>query len=165
MSPGKEGFVFETLANIGVIADTHGLLRPQAADALRGSELILHAGDIDTEDILVSLREIAPLVVVRGNNDYGRWANELPMTQDLRIGSTHIHMLHILADLAIDPAAAGVGMVIYGHSHKPDLTERNGVTYFNPGSAGPRRFKLPITLGRIQVRGGRLEPELIEIAP
>ena len=155
----------ENLTNIGVISDTHGLLRPQAVKALRGSELILHAGDVGEPEILAELREIAPVMAVRGNVDYGGWANTLPMTEDLTVGASRVHMLHILANLAVDPAAAGVGMVIYGHSHKPEIALRNGVTYFNPGSAGPRRFKLPITLGRIHVVEGRLEPELVELEP
>jgi len=155
----------ENLTNIGVISDTHGLLRPQAVEALRGSELILHAGDVGEPEILDSLRDIAPVMAVRGNVDYGGWADKLPMTEDLTVGTSHLHMLHILAQLSVDPAAAGIGMVIYGHSHKPEIVVRDGVTYFNPGSAGPRRFKLPITLGRIRVVQGRPEPELIELEP
>lgn len=151
------------MTSIGVISDTHGQLRPEAVEALKGSDMILHGGDVGKPEILDQLQAIAPVKAVRGNVDHGAWAAALPLTQDLTIGSAHVHMIHILNDLRIDPAAAGVAMVIYGHSHKPDIARRNGVVYFNPGSAGPRRFKLPVTLGRLTLRDGALVPEIIDL--
>jgi putative phosphoesterase len=153
----------DRLTRIGVISDTHGLLRPQAARALAGSQLILHAGDVGRPEILDELRLIAPVVAVRGNVDYGTWADGLPMRTEAALGGHRIHMLHILADLGLDPAAAGIAMVIYGHSHKPEIVRRDGVLYFNPGSAGPRRFALPITVGMLTMKDGALAPELIEL--
>lgn len=153
----------EASATIGVISDTHGLLRPSAVEALQGSDLIMHAGDVGRAEILDRLRAIAPVLAVRGNVDYGGWADELPLAETISLGTHRIYMRHILADLDIDPEAAGFAAVIYGHSHKPDIAEKNGVIYFNPGSAGPRRFDLPVTVGRLRVVAGRLEPELIPI--
>ncbi len=154
------------VTEIGVISDTHGLLRPEALAALEGSQLIIHAGDVGSPDILPRLNAIAPVVAVRGNVDYGGdWADALPMSADLTIGGRRVHVLHILADLAVGPAPADIAAVIYGHSHKPDIARKDGVLYFNPGSAGPRRFKLPVTVGRLRLRDGEFQPELIEILP
>jgi putative phosphoesterase len=147
---------------IGVISDTHGVLRPRAIEALKGAQLIIHAGDVGQPAILDELRLIAPLVAVRGNVDYDDWADALPMTADVSLGQHRIHMLHILADLRLGPAS-GVSAVVYGHSHKPDMSWRDGVLYFNPGSAGPRRFTLPVTVGRLMLRDGQLVPEILDI--
>lgn len=146
-----------------MISDTHGLLRPQALDALRGSDLILHAGDIGGEDVLAALRTIAPTCAVRGNNDRDAWAATLPLTDVVEIGARQIYILHDLADLDLDPAGAGFAAVVSGHSHKPRIEWREGVLYLNPGSAGPRRFTLPIALARLHVTTQGLKPEPIEL--
>jgi putative phosphoesterase len=148
---------------IGVISDTHGLLRPQALDALRGSDLIIHAGDVGNPEILDPLRALAPTYVVRGNVDHGDWAQRLPMTQIVHAGERMLYVLHNIADLDLDPPTAAFAAVIYGHSHQPAIETRDGVLYLNPGSAGPRRFSLPISLARITVAGGTLTPELITL--
>src|SRR5262245_23441560 len=137
--------------NIGVISDTHGLMRPEALRALEGSELLLHAGDVGNPSVLESLRAIARVVAVRGNVDTGAWAKSIPKRKVVEIGSRCIYMLHDLNELDLDPGAAGFQIVISGHSHKPLSEERNGVLYLNPGSAGPRRFKLPITVALLHV--------------
>jgi uncharacterized protein len=138
-------------AKIGIISDTHGLLREQATAALEGSDLILHAGDVGSLEILTRLRTIAPVIAVRGNVDQGSWASELPLASTIESHGIRIYMLHNLSDLHLNPAAAGFHIVIAGHTHKPECIERNGVTYFNPGSAGPRRFHLPISLARLDL--------------
>ena len=145
---------------VGVISDTHGLMRPQALDALRGSDLIIHAGDVGSPDLLDPLRALAPLHVVRGNVDHGAWAAALPVTARVDVGGAVFHVLHNIAELDVDPA----GAVVYGHSHKPSIETRDGVLWLNPGSAGPRRFSLPITLARVRVSGGELRPELVTLA-
>lgn len=134
-----------------MISDTHGLLREEAVRALRGSDLILHAGDVGGPKILETLGTLAPVVAVRGNVDTGGWARELPLTEVVRIGPVVVYMLHILNDLDIDPAVAGIHIVVSGHSHKPGQSERKGVIYVNPGSAGPRRFQLPVTVARLDL--------------
>ena len=149
---------------IGVISDTHGLLRPQALDALRGSDLIIHAGDVGSPEILEPLRALAPTHAVRGNVDKGPWADRLPMTEIVDVGGLRIYVLHIIADLDLDPPTAGFAAVIYGHSHQPSIETRDGVLYLNPGSAGPRRFSLPISLARITIAGTTLTPQLITLA-
>ncbi|HZH44587.1 MAG TPA: metallophosphoesterase [Lysobacter sp.] len=131
---------------LGLIADTHGLLRPEACDALRGSDAILHAGDIGTPGILDALAALAPTTAVRGNNDRGVWAERLPEAVTLEFAGVRIHLLHQLKDLALAPRAAGVQVVVFGHSHKPQAERRDGVLHVNPGSAGPRRFRLPVTV-------------------
>ena len=141
---------------IGLVSDTHGLLRPEALAWLRGCDHILHAGDIGDPAILDALRALAPLDAVRGNNDRGDWAAALPETLTLAIEGVRVHLLHDLAELAIDPAAQSVQVVVSGHSHKPLVQQRDGVVYVNPGSAGPRRFKLPIAAGELRVAGGRI---------
>lgn len=148
---------------IGVIADTHGLLRPEALAALRGCDRILHLGDIGPESLLDQLRELAPLDVVRGNNDSDDWANALPETLQLELGGLRLYLIHDLKQLTVDPAAEGIDVVLAGHSHKPLIEVRNGVLYLNPGSAGPRRFKLPIALAILEIREGRPTVERVSL--
>ena len=148
---------------IGVISDTHGLLRPEALEALNGSKHIIHAGDVGDPAILDELREIAPVTAVRGNVDHGAWAKKIPETELVEIGGVSIYVVHILEKLDLKPEAAGIRVVIYGHSHVPKLETKNGVMYFNPGSAGPKRFHLPITVGRLMVENGTVGAEIIEI--
>jgi putative phosphoesterase len=150
---------------IGLISDTHDLVRPHVKRALAGVRHILHAGDICGGDVLAELVRIAPVTAVRGNNDRGAWANDLRETELVEIGGVSIYMLHDLADLAIDPRAAGVHAVISGHSHRPLIEERDGVLFVNPGSAGPRRFTLPISLGYIDIAGGKLSASLHTLHP
>jgi len=151
------------MVRIGVISDTHGLLRPEACRAFEGVERILHAGDIGDEGVLTALERLAPVTAVVGNNDHGPWTRALPETTEIRIGNVTILMTHIVASLAADPGALGVSVVVYGHSHRPENVKREGVLYFNPGSAGPRRFKLPVTLGRLTLRGRRVEGEIVHL--
>jgi putative phosphoesterase len=148
---------------VGVISDTHGLLRPEARRALHGVERILHAGDIGDAEILAALGEIAPVTAVVGNNDHGPWTRSLPGTTDVRLGSVTVLLTHIVAQLAVDPADAGASVVVYGHSHRPESVRRGRVLYFNPGSAGPRRFSLPVTVGLLHVRGRKVEAEIVPL--
>src|ERR1700751_5280138 len=150
---------------IGVISDTHGLLREEALAALSGSEYIVHAGDVGKPEILDRLREIAPVTAVRGNVDRGTWSRELPDTDTVEVDDTSIYVLHILAELDLKPEAAGFGVVVYGHSHVPKQEVKNGVLYFNPGSAGPRRFRLPVSVGRLMIGAGHVRGEIIELDP
>lgn len=147
---------------IGVISDTHGLVRPQAVEALAGVNMILHAGDIGNSAVLDALREIAPVVAVRGNNDKGEWAESLPDWDVVEIGAVSIYMLHDLKEIDINPAGT-FQVVISGHSHKPAVEERRGVLYVNPGSAGPRRFTLPVSLAHLRVEGTGFTAKLIEL--
>ena len=149
--------------SIGVISDTHGLLRPEARRALRGCELILHAGDVGSWEILRDLREIAPVVAVRGNIDTQDWAKWMKAVEVAEHAGRSFYILHNIADLDLKPQAAGMAAVIYGHSHKPSIEWRDGVLYFNPGSAGPRRFHLPVTVGRIEIANGELQPEIVTL--
>jgi uncharacterized protein len=149
----------ETL--VGVISDTHGLLRPQVVAALRGVDLIVHAGDVGRPEVLEELRRLAPTHAVRGNVDTEAWAAGLPATLTVEVGAVRLLILHDIADL--DPAAAGFAAVIFGHSHKPAIETRNGVLYLNPGSAGPRRFRLPVTLVRLRVSGSVIQPEIVAL--
>jgi uncharacterized protein len=151
------------LATIGVISDTHGLLRLEALDALRGSQHIIHAGDVGSAEILEKLSAIAPVTAVRGNIDKDAWARKLPEFDILEIAGISIYLLHDLAKLDLNPKTAGFNVVISGHSHIPKQETRDGVLYFNPGSAGPRRFKLPITIGKLIVEGGAVRTEIIEL--
>ena len=144
------------MLKIGVISDTHGLLRPEALDALRGSDRIVHAGDVGGPEILDQLREIAPVTAVRGNVDHGPWVRALPKTEVLEADHTAIYVIHILSELDLKPESAGFAAVIYGNSHIPKLETKNGVIFFNPGSAGPRRFNLPVTVGRLTIDCGKL---------
>lgn len=149
---------------VGVISDTHGLLRPEALAALSGATLIIHAGDIGGPEILAKLGEIAPVVAVRGNNDLGAWASALPEAATVELGGARIYVLHDRKQLAIDPLGAGYTAVIAGHSHQPLLEWRNGVLHLNPGAAGPRRFRLPVSVALLRVHaGGQLDAELIEL--
>lgn len=148
---------------IGVISDTHGLLRPEAIEALRGSEHIIHAGDVGALEILVQLARLAPLTVIRGNVDKGVWTRKLPETELVEIAGVTIYVVHDLGTLDVKPEAAGINVVIYGHSHVPKIDTRNGVLYFNPGSAGPRRFRLPITVGKLTLERGNVRGEIAQI--
>ena len=149
---------------IGLISDTHGLLRPEAVAALQGCDQIIHAGDIGKPQVLDGLRAIAPLEAIRGNIDTADWAQALPERLDLRIEGLTLHVLHDLKQLDIDPLAAGVDVVIAGHSHKPKVERRDGVLYVNPGSAGPRRFSLPISLALLELNDGQAQVELISLS-
>jgi putative phosphoesterase len=148
---------------IGVISDTHGLLRPEAIAALRGSEHIIHAGDVGSPEILEKLSSIAPVTAVRGNVDKGAWARKLPETHILELGGVSVYVLHDLAQLDLKPKAAGFAVVVSGHSHVPKQETREGVLYFNPGSAGPRRFQLPLSVGRLIVQHGKAHAELVNL--
>jgi hypothetical protein len=148
---------------VGVISDTHGLLRPEAMAALAGVDQILHAGDVGTADILARLKTLAPTTAVRGNVDHGVWATALPMTEVVRLGTLDVYMLHDLATLDVDPVAGGFAAVISGHSHQPKAEWKRGVFYLNPGSAGPRRFSLPVTLSILRVDGVTLTHERIDL--
>jgi putative phosphoesterase len=147
---------------VGVISDTHGLLRPEALHALAGAELIIHAGDLGSMRVLEALQHIAPVFAVRGNIDKGMLA-KLPATRVVEVGRWFIYVLHDAAQLDLDPAAAGFGAVVSGHSHRPAADQRGGVLFLNPGSAGPRLFDLPVSVARLHVRQDRLETELIEL--
>jgi putative phosphoesterase len=151
------------MLRVGLISDTHGLLRPEAKGFLRGSDHIVHGGDIGTPDILRELSDVAPVSAVRGNNDFGAWAEALPQTELLRFGDVFVYVLHDLADLEIEPKAAGVGVVVSGHSHRPRIEERDGVVYVNPGSAGPRRFRLPIAVAELVIDGRSIEARVVEL--
>jgi len=148
---------------LGVISDTHGLMRPEAITALAGVEMIIHAGDIGTPEVLDALHAIAPVVAVRGNNDKGEWTHALPETEVVEVEGVVLYVLHDVKTLDLDPAAAGFHAVISGHSHQPAITMRQGILYVNPGSAGPRRFKLPISVARLIVRGDTLDAQLVEL--
>lgn len=151
--------------NVGVISDTHGLLRPEALDALHGSDAIVHAGDVGDATIIERLSQIAPVTVVRGNIDREAWADAWPETDVLEVGGVLLYVLHDLTKLDLDPVAAGIAVVISGHSHKLVSEERRGVLYLNPGSAGPRRFSLPISLARLVIDDGNVSANLIELKP
>src|ERR1700754_90569 len=150
------------MIRIGLISDTHGLLRPEALSALRGSDFIVHAGDIG-EGVLGPLATIAPVTAVRGNNDRAPWAQSIHETETLRFGEITLHALHDLARLSIDPRAAGVDVVVTGHSHQPKIERRSGVLYVHPGSAGPVRFRLPVSVGLLQVAGREVEARIVEL--
>jgi putative phosphoesterase len=150
-------------ARVGLISDTHGLLRPEALAFLRGSDFIVHAGDIGDAQVLEGLRRLAPLTAVRGNNDKGAWARSIAETDVLQVGDVSIYVLHDLSELDLDPIAAGFQVVVSGHSHNPRIEDREGVLYVNPGSSGPRRFKLPIALGELQVVGASVKARIVEL--
>ena len=153
----------QKLTVFGIISDTHGLLRPEALRALRGSDRILHAGDVGAPEILEALAQIAPVTAIRGNVDTEPWARTLPATEVVNAGGVSIFMLHNLAQLDLKPEAAGFDVVIYGHTHHPKMEERNGVLYFNPGSAGPRRFNLPVSVGKLMIEGGKVRAKLVSM--
>jgi hypothetical protein len=148
---------------VGVISDTHGLLRAEAVEAMRGSDLILHAGDVGNQEILVELEKIAPVTAVRGNVDKDAWSRKLPLTDVVEVGGVSIYLLHILDELDLKPEVAGFRAVVYGHSHKPQMEHKKGVLYFNPGSAGPRRFRLPVSVGKLVIESGEVRGEVIEL--
>ena len=148
---------------IGVISDTHGLLRLEALELLAGSDHILHAGDVGAEDILDRLQQLAPTTAIRGNIDRKGLCAALPPTEAVELGSCLFYLVHSLADLDLDPVAAGIGAVISGHSHQPLISWKAGVLYLNPGSAGPRRFRLPLTVARIELNGTSLLPEILPL--
>jgi len=149
---------------VGVISDTHGLLRPEAAAFLRGCDSIIHCGDICDSQVLDALARIAPVSAVRGNNDTGGWASGLRESELLRIGALHVYVIHDISQIDIDPAAAGVAVVLSGHSHRPHVASRQGVLYLNPGSAGPRRFKLPVSIAELRIEGEAVQPRIETLA-
>jgi len=148
---------------VGVISDTHGLLRPEALIALRGVDLIIHAGDVGNPEIIGELRRLAPTFVVRGNIDKAHWADALPMTDVVEVGGRLFYVLHDISELDLDPVSAGFAAVVFGHSHVLSVETRDGVLFLNPGSAGPRRFKLPIAVARVSVSRERLRPEILTL--
>ena len=148
---------------VGLISDTHGLLRQEALAALDGCRHIIHAGDIDTPDVLEKLRRLAPVTVVRGNNDRGTWADSIPVLDVVEFGAVSIYVRHDQAELDIDPLAAGFQVMVFGHSHRPIVETRDGVLFVNPGSAGPRRFKLPVAVGELLIAGDRVDARIIEL--
>jgi putative phosphoesterase len=149
---------------IGVISDTHGLLRPEALAALHGSQYIIHAGDVGDPQILDKLSAIAPVTAVRGNVDHGAWAQKIPATNVFEIGEVSIYVLHSLQELDLKPEAAKFAAVVYGHSHVPKQELKKGVLYFNPGSAGPRRFKLPVSVGRLTIEDRKIDARILMLA-
>ena len=151
------------MPRIGLISDTHGLLRPEAVAFLRGSELIVHGGDIGHAGLLAELASLAPVTAVRGNNDHGPWAEAVRETEVLQVGEIFIYVLHNLAELDLDPVAAGFQVVVSGHSHKPSVETRDGVLYINPGSSGPRRFKLPVSVAELMIVGTSVQARLVEL--
>ena len=146
---------------VGVISDTHGLLRSEALAALAGSDLVVHAGDVGSPEVLRGLESVAPVVAVRGNNDHGPWATQLAERKIIRAGECLIYLLHDVGDLDRDPAAEGWAAVIAGHSHRPSIEERSGVLFVNPGSAGPRRFRLPVSVATLEVGRDGISAELL----
>jgi putative phosphoesterase len=151
------------MARLGVISDTHGLLRPEAVAFLRGCDRIVHGGDIGTSEVLAQLSAIAPVSAVRGNNDKGPWAEALPETELFGFNGVYVYVIHDLSQLDIVPSAAGVQVVVSGHSHKPQVERREGVVYVNPGSAGPRRFRLPVAVAEVLVAGGQITARVVEL--
>jgi putative phosphoesterase len=148
---------------IGVLSDTHGLLWPETVRALRGADLLIHAGDIGKPKIIEALSSIASLVAIKGNNDRGPWARNLPEAAIVKIDKVTIFVVHDIKDLTVDPAAAGYRVVISGHSHRPSVLRRNGVLFLNPGSAGPRRFKLPVALARLRIKGSSITTRITKL--
>ena len=148
---------------VGLVSDTHGLLRSEAIAALGGVDLIVHAGDVGAPEVLDRLRDLAPVVAIRGNNDRGPWAEDLPTTEVVEVAGALLYVLHDVAELDLDPAAAGFHAVVSGHSHRPRVERRDGVLFVNPGSIGPRRFTLPIALALLRVGGSDLEASIVEL--
>jgi uncharacterized protein len=151
------------ITSVGLISDTHGLLRAEALEALRGSQLIIHAGDVGKPEILTALQQLAPVVAVRGNIDQGSWAEELPATTLVQAGTSIIYVIHDVRELDLDPAEWGIHIVVSGHSHQPGRTERSGIIYINPGSAGPRRFQLPVTVARLDFATSPFGVEFVNV--
>lgn len=160
MQPGGSAIAKADNLRIGVISDTHGLLRPQAVEALAGCRHILHAGDIGDDEILITLREIAPLTAIRGNVDRTGACASLPPTQAVELAGKLFYLVHAREDLDLNPQAASISAVIFGHSHQPEITWQSDVLFFNPGSAGPCRFRLPVTVGFIDCIEGKLQPTI-----
>lgn len=154
-----------SLSRIGLISDTHNLMRPEALQYLAGCDAIIHAGDICQQAVLDALTRIAPVTAVRGNNDIGEWAASLPTHATLTVQRVTVRVVHDIADLGADPRSEGVGVVVSGHSHKPSISERDGVLFVNPGSAGPRRFKLPVCAGILIVDGARASASFDSLLP
>jgi len=148
---------------IGIVSDTHGLVRDELLSALAGSDYLVHAGDVGNQAVLDALGRLAPVIAVRGNNDCGRWAEALPEIVRRDLGGLSIVVLHDLADLTLDPLAEGIDLVVAGHSHRPSIRRTGGVTYLNPGSAGPRRFRLPVACGRVQLSTGWFDAEIVHL--
>ena len=148
---------------IGIISDTHGLVRPEALRVLQGADLIIHAGDIGKPEVVTAVQSIASVVAVRGNNDKGKWARGFPETEVVEVAKVLVYILHDLRELDLDPAAAGFRVVISGHSHRPSVVEQNGVLFLNPGSAGPRRFKLPVAVALLRIKGASVNAEIVEL--
>jgi putative phosphoesterase len=148
---------------IGIISDTHGLLRPEACEQLAGVDHIIHAGDIGGPEVIARLRELAPTTGIRGNIDRGKWADDHPSTEWLTLGGRTLYVIHNLNDLDLDPAAAGIDVVVSGHSHQPRIETVDGVLYLNPGSAGPRRFTLPIAVATLELTGEALRPRILQL--
>jgi putative phosphoesterase len=153
-----------TQFRIGLISDTHGLVREEAVAALKGCQHILHAGDVDEPEVLVKLRKLAPVTVVRGNNDRGAWAKAIPVYDVVEFGQVSIYLRHDELELDLDPRAAGFQVMMFGHSHKPRVETRDGVLFVNPGSAGPRRFKLPVAVGELLITGDQVEARIVTLA-
>lgn len=153
----------ENSHNIGIISDTHGMLRPAVKKAFEGVELIVHAGDVGKPEVLKALNTIAPVVAVRGNTDWGEWANALPAFEIVEIGEVTLYVIHDIHEIDLNPSAAGFRVVVSGHSHAPSVVEQNGVLFLNPGSAGPRRFKLPISLALMKVKGMKVDVQLVDL--
>lgn len=152
------------MQTIGVISDTHGLLRPQAVSTLQGSDLIIHAGDIGKPEVLSGLESICPVIAIRGNVDRDSWAEEYPEDRQVEIAGTRIYVIHNLKEMTQDPQIAGFNVVISGHSHMPKISNKDGVLYLNPGSAGPRRFSLPVAVARLSVSGSDINASLHELS-
>lgn len=153
------------MLRIALISDTHDLLRPEALAAMRGVDRIIHAGDICGSAVLDALSGIAPVTAVRGNNDRGAWAAHLPVETTVELGGVRLHVVHDIAMLALDPHSAGIGVVVCGHSHRPTIATRDGVLHVNPGSAGPRRFSLPITMAELAIADGAVTARIVALAP
>jgi putative phosphoesterase len=151
------------MIRIGLISDTHGVLRAEALAELQGVDHIVHAGDIGNEEVIAQLENLAPVTAVRGNNDTGPWAERFPEQAVLEVGGVLLYVIHDIGELNLDPHAAGYRAVVYGHSHKPNLEVRNEVLFVNPGSAGPRRFRLPVSVGRLLIKRGQITPRLMEL--
>lgn len=158
LNPQKDDFL------VGVISDTHGLLRPQAIKALKEVSLIIHAGDVGTPAVLDSLESIAPVVAVRGNTDRDGWACRLPLTEVVEIGGVSLYVLHDLSSLDLNPAASGFSAIISGHTHEPAVKNKNGILFLNPGSAGPKRFTLPVSVALLRIENNSVKAELLTLA-
>jgi putative phosphoesterase len=163
MARGKDRGALAANVVVGIISDTHGLMRPEAITALNGSDLIIHAGDVGKPEVIDQLNAIAPTHAVRGNVDTQSWARTLPDARVVEAGGLHLFVLHVRAELVEDPVIAGYAAVIFGHSHTPSIETRSGVLWLNPGSAGPRRFRLPVSVARMRVSGRKIEPVIVEL--